>query len=80
LEGPQYTRPADFRGWKVPQILLSGDHAAVARWRRERALQRTLERRPDLLEQAQLTDRDREFLARLVDRQIRGIDHCSRAT
>ena len=49
LEGPQYTRPADFRGWKVPDILLSGNHAAIAAWRKEQALRRTLENRPDLL-------------------------------
>jgi tRNA (guanine37-N1)-methyltransferase len=65
LEGPQYTRPAVFRGWEVPEVLRSGDHAAVVRWRREQALRRTLERRPDLLERAQLTQEDREFLARL---------------
>src|SRR3954468_10914593 len=49
LEYPQYTRPAEFRGWAVPEILRSGDHARVARWRRAEALRRTLERRPDLL-------------------------------
>jgi tRNA (guanine37-N1)-methyltransferase len=49
LEYPQYTRPADFRGHGVPEVLLSGDHARVARWRRAQALRRTLERRPDLL-------------------------------
>ncbi len=49
LEYPQYTRPFEFRGWRVPEVLLSGDHAAVARWRRERQLERTRERRPDLL-------------------------------
>jgi tRNA (guanine37-N1)-methyltransferase len=49
LEGPQYTRPREFRGMKVPDILLSGDHAAVAAWRRGQARQRTGERRPDLL-------------------------------
>jgi tRNA (guanine37-N1)-methyltransferase len=49
LEYPHYTRPPDFRGWRVPDVLLSGDHAAVARWRRKEALQRTLTRRPDLL-------------------------------
>jgi tRNA (guanine37-N1)-methyltransferase len=65
LEGPHYTRPAVFREWKVPEMLLSGDHAAVARWRREQALRRTLERRPDLLAQADLTVQEREFLAKL---------------
>ncbi|MEP6699330.1 MAG: tRNA (guanosine(37)-N1)-methyltransferase TrmD, partial [Verrucomicrobiota bacterium] len=49
LEGPHYTRPAEFRGWKVPEILLSGNHAAIAAWRKEQALQRTREKRPDLL-------------------------------
>jgi tRNA (guanine37-N1)-methyltransferase len=67
LEGPHYTRPAVFRGWPVPDVLCSGDHAAVAHWRREQALRRTFERRPDLLEQADLTVQDREFLTRLRD-------------
>ena len=49
LEYPQYTRPADFRGWEVPEVLRSGDHARVARWRRAQALARTRDRRPDLL-------------------------------
>jgi tRNA (guanine37-N1)-methyltransferase len=65
LEYPHYTRPAVFRGWAVPEVLLSGNHAAIARWRREQALRRTLERRPDLLERAPLTEEDRAFLARL---------------
>jgi tRNA (guanine37-N1)-methyltransferase len=67
LEGPHYTRPAVFRGWEAPEILSSGNHAAVARWRREQALRRTFERRPDLLEQAELTPQDHEFLAQLAD-------------
>lgn len=67
LEGPHYTRPPVFRGWEAPEVLLSGNHAAIARWRREQALRRTFERRPDLLEQADLTLQDREFLAQLVD-------------
>lgn len=49
LEYPQYTRPAEFRGWRVPEVLLSGDHARITRWRRAQSLRRTLERRPDLL-------------------------------
>jgi tRNA (guanine37-N1)-methyltransferase len=49
LEAPQYTRPADFRGWKVPEILLSGNHAEISKWRREQAIKRTRENRPDLL-------------------------------
>jgi tRNA (guanine37-N1)-methyltransferase len=50
LEAPQYTRPAEFRGWKVPQVLLSGNHAEITRWRKEQAIKRTRENRPDLLE------------------------------
>ncbi len=65
LEYPHYTRPAVFRGWEVPEVLRSGDHAAIARWRRQQALRRTWERRPDLLKKARLTPEDREFLARL---------------
>ena len=49
LEGPQYTRPSDFRGWKVPDVLLSGNHGEIAKWRKEQARQRTQENRPDLL-------------------------------
>jgi len=66
LEGPHYTRPRSFRGWEVPDILLSGDHAAVARWRREEALRRTFERRPELLSEAELSREDRAFLGRLL--------------
>jgi tRNA (guanine37-N1)-methyltransferase len=65
LEYPQYTRPETFRGMAVPPVLLSGHHADVARWRRREALRRTLERRPDLLESADLTDADRAELERL---------------
>jgi len=64
LEYPQYTRPPEFRGRIVPEVLRSGDHAAIARWRRERALDATAERRPDLLESATLTPEDRASLAR----------------
>lgn len=66
LEGPHYTRPVIFRGWEAPEVLRSGNHAAIARWRREQALRRTLERRPELLEQVDLTPLDREFLAQLA--------------
>ena len=62
LEYPHYTRPPDFRGWKVPDILLSGDHGKVEQWRREQSLLRTLARRPDLIENATLTERERKFL------------------
>jgi tRNA (guanine37-N1)-methyltransferase len=64
LEYPHYTRPREFRGWKVPEVLLSGDHARIAQWRREQALLRTQQRRPDLLDKAPLTEEDRQFLAR----------------
>jgi tRNA (guanine37-N1)-methyltransferase len=53
LEAPQYTRPADFRGWKIPDVLLSGNHAEIAKWRNEQAIKRTRENRPDLLNKIQ---------------------------
>ncbi len=62
LDCPYYTRPADYRGWTVPGVLLGGNHAAIARWRREQALRRTYERRPELLDTAALTAEDRRFL------------------
>lgn len=65
LEYPHYTRPAEFRGWHVPEVLLSGNHAEIARWRRQQALLRTWKRRPDLLEKADLSESDRRFLASL---------------
>lgn len=64
LEYPQYTRPAVFRGWEVPEVLRSGDHGRVARWRRAQALRRTLERRPDLMEtRGGLSEEERGLLA-----------------
>ncbi len=65
LEHPQYTRPWTFRGVAVPDVLGSGDHGAIRRWRREQALRTTLERRPDLLDVASLDDADRAFLRTL---------------
>jgi tRNA (guanine37-N1)-methyltransferase len=62
LDAPYYTRPAEYQGWKVPEVMLSGNHGAIARWRREQALRRTFERRPDLLESADLSPEDRRFL------------------
>jgi tRNA (guanine37-N1)-methyltransferase len=67
LEGPHYTRPADFRGWKAPDVLLSGNHAQVTQWRRRESLRRTFERRPDLLDKADLSEDDREYLRSLRD-------------
>lgn len=68
LEYPHYTRPPEFRGWKVPEALLSGDHARIARWRRRQALLRTWQRRPDLLPRAALSDADRKYLQELETR------------
>jgi len=65
LEYPQYTRPEDFRGWKVPEILLSGNHAQIAKWRREHSILRTFMRRPDLLEKAWLTIEEKHMIAGL---------------
>jgi tRNA (guanine37-N1)-methyltransferase len=62
LEYPHYTKPSEYRGLKVPDILLSGHHANIDKWRREQALLRTWERRPDLLESSNLTEEDRKFL------------------
>lgn len=68
LEYPQYTRPAEFRGWEVPQVLRSGDHRRIARWRHARALERTLAARPDLIERrGGLSDGDRALLAEFAD-------------
>jgi len=64
LEPPQYTRPEEFRGARVPGVLLSGDHARVARWRREQALFQTWRRRPELLAEASLTDEERKLIER----------------
>jgi len=68
LEGPHYTRPPEFRGLGVPDVLTSGHHAEVERWRRRGALKRTWQRRPDLLASAELSDEDRAYLARLRDK------------
>jgi tRNA (guanine37-N1)-methyltransferase len=65
LEYPHYTRPPEFRGWRVPEVLLSGDHARIERWRREQSILRTLARRPDLLETADLTKEDRKLLEKI---------------
>ncbi len=69
LEYPQYTRPRDYHGRVVPEVLFSGDHAKIAEWRRREALRLTLERRPDLLEKAELTEDDWAFLYELKNQQ-----------
>ncbi len=69
LEYPQYTRPEDFRGMTVPEVLLSGDHARIARWRREQIIRRTLERRPELLNKANLGLEDKKLVERLISAQ-----------
>lgn len=65
LEYPQYTRPPEFEGLTVPEVLLSGHHGKIAAWRRQESLRRTLERRPDLLAKASLTKTDQAFLKQL---------------
>ena len=65
LDYPHYTRPADFRGMTVPEVLLNGDHQEIRRWRRQRALEKTLRNRPDLLERAPLSEEDSRILARI---------------
>lgn len=62
LEYPQYTRPEEYRGLRVPEVLLSGHHKNIDRWRREQSILRTAERRPDLLQEADLTEKEREWL------------------
>lgn len=65
LEYPQYTRPAEFRGMKVPEVLLNGNHAHIERWRRDRALEITVSRRPDLMKNVRLDKKDTEFISSL---------------
>jgi tRNA (guanine37-N1)-methyltransferase len=67
LDYPHYTRPVEFRGLTVPEILSSGDHEKIRRWRRERAIEKTFRNRPDLLETAELSEKDREFLDSLSE-------------
>jgi tRNA (guanine37-N1)-methyltransferase len=65
LEYPHYTRPPEFRGWQVPEVLLSGDHGKIEKWRREQALIRTFNKRPDMLEKAELSEADKKFVENL---------------
>lgn len=69
LEYPQYTRPRVYRGWDVPEVLLSGNHQEIARWRWEQAIERTLLRRPDLLAKASLSKEERELADRIKARK-----------
>ena len=62
LEYPHYTKPPEFRGWKVPEVLTTGNHARIDKWRREQALTRTLYKRPDMLAKADLSDKDKKFI------------------
>jgi tRNA (guanine37-N1)-methyltransferase len=66
LEYPHYTRPAEYRGWSVPEVLLSGNHALVTKWRRQQAIRRTLKRRPELLKKANLTSEERQLVRELA--------------
>ena len=68
LQHPQYTRPTEYEGWTVPEVLLSGNHGEIARWRRRESLRRTFQRRPDLLDAAQLSGDDRLFVDELRER------------
>ncbi len=65
LEYPHYTRPPEFRGWKIPDVLLSGAHAKIEKWRREQSLLRTFNKRPDMLEKTELSKEDRKFVESL---------------
>jgi tRNA (guanine37-N1)-methyltransferase len=69
LDYPHYTRPAEFRGMAVPEVLVSGNHEEIRRWRRRTALEKTLRNRPDLLEHAALSDEDKKLLAQIVGRK-----------
>lgn len=69
LEHPHYTRPREFRGMVVPDVLVSGNHAMIEEWRRKESLRKTLQCRPDLLETAELTDQDRKWLKTIMDEQ-----------
>ncbi|MDT2045772.1 tRNA (guanosine(37)-N1)-methyltransferase TrmD [Priestia aryabhattai] len=69
LEHPHYTRPADFRGFKVPDVLMSGDHQKIAAWREKESLKRTLIRRPDMLEQLELSSQQKKIIAELKNEE-----------
>jgi tRNA (guanine37-N1)-methyltransferase len=75
LEYPHYTKPAEFRGWKVPDVLLSGDHGKIEKWRREQALIRTFEKRPDMIEKAELSKEDKKIVEGLKAKVTRETDN-----
>ncbi len=70
LKYPQYTRPRTYRGWEVPPVLLSGNHEEIAQWRRKQAIQRTLERCPDILEKASLSEEDKRLVERIKQKGV----------
>src|SRR5215211_1058127 len=72
LEYPHYTKPAEYRGWKVPDVLLSGDHAKIEKWRREQALTRTFHKRPDMIKKAELDKKDKKFVEGLKSKVNEG--------
>ncbi|SMC67077.1 tRNA (guanosine(37)-N1)-methyltransferase TrmD [Sporomusa malonica] len=72
LEYPQYTRPREFNGWEVPEILLSGDHAKIEKWRQKESLKATLERRPDLMDKVELSSQDYKLLEEIKSEQAGG--------
>jgi tRNA (guanine37-N1)-methyltransferase len=69
LEYPHYTRPPEFRGWGVPEVLKSGDHKRIETWRRQQSLLRTAQRRPDLLEKIELSEKDKRLLEEIEERE-----------
>ena len=77
LEYPHYTRPPEFRGWRIPEVLLSGAHAKIDKWRREQALLRTYKKRPDMLEKADLSKEDKKFLEKLKNEEEREVRETS---
>lgn len=70
LEYPQYTRPAEYKGWPVPEVLLSGNHAEIELWRRKESLKKTYQRRPDLLEKVKLSSQDKKILDKIKHEEI----------
>jgi tRNA (guanine37-N1)-methyltransferase len=67
---PHYTRPADFRGMAVPEVLVSGNHEDIRRWRRRTALEKTFRNRPDLLDKVELSDEDKDLLAEIREKSV----------